>query len=278
MLTASSGAKPSGEVPVTVVVPCFQARGTLRRALDSVLGQTMQPREVIAVDDASSDGTWEELQRIQGEVGASRLKVLRHERNFGPAAARNAGWEAATGKYVAFLDADDSWHPRKLDIQVRYMERNPGVAGSGHRHVIAENGTRGLNVEDSPPAVALEFRDLLWRHGFITSAAMIRREMPLRFPPGQWHMEDHRLWLEMAWAGHRLARLEAPLAAHHKPAFGAGGLSAQLSAMERAELGNYRALHRSGAIGAPLLAALAVWSLAKFARRGAIVAWRRLSN
>lgn len=278
MSIASSGAKPSGEVPVSVVVPCFQARDTLRRALDSVFAQTMRPQEVIALDDASADGTWEELQRIQLEVGAGRLTILRQERNLGPSAARNAGWEAATGKYVAFLDADDSWHPRKLDIQVRYMERNPGVAGSGHRHVIAEEGTWGLQVEDSPRAAELEFRGLLWRHGFITSAAMIRREMPLRFPPGQRHMEDHRLWLEMACAGHRLARIEAPLAAHHKPAFGAGGLSAQLSKMERAELGNYSALHRAGAIGTPLLAALTAWSLVKFVRRGAIVAWRRLSS
>ena len=278
MSIASSGAKPSGEGTVSVVVPCFQARGTLRRALESVFGQTLQPREVIAVDDASADGTWEELQRIQGEVGAGQLQIQRQERNLGPSAARNAGWEAATGKYVAFLDADDSWHPRKLEIQVQYMERNPSVVCSAHLHVASGDGTRDLNVGDSPPAVELSFQKLLWRNRFVTSAAMIRREIPLRFPAEQRHMEDHRLWLELVRAGHRLARIEAALALIHKPAFGAGGLSAELSAMERAELGNYRALYRSGAISAPLLSVLTAWSLAKFARRGAIVAWRRFSS
>jgi glycosyltransferase involved in cell wall biosynthesis len=275
MSIASSGASPSGAVAVTVVIPCFEARGTLRRAMESVFAQTMQPREVIAVDDASSDGTREELRRIRREVGVGRLKILRHARNLGPAAARNAGWDAATGKYVAFLDADDSWHPRKLEMQIRFMENNPQIAASGCLHLVSESGIHELQVKDNPRVAELGFRELLWRNRFITSSAMVRRELPLRFPERQRHMEDHWLWLEMTRAGHRIARIEAPLAAHHKPQFGAGGLSAQLGAMERAELGNYRALHRAGAIGAPLLAVLWAWSLAKFLRRLVIVAARR---
>ena len=278
MSIASSGASPSGEAPVAVVIPCFQARGTLRRALDSVLRQTLRPRELIAVDDASSDGTWEELQRIQGELGADRLRILRLERNLGPATARNAGWDAASAELVAFLDSDDSWHPRKLEMQVRFMAANPWAAVCGHLFLVSAAGIQNLSVPEVPRAVEFGFRDLLWRNWFITSAAMLRRDLPIRFPDGQRHMEDHRLWLEMARAGYRMARIEAPLAAHHKPVFGAGGLSADLSAMEKAELENYRALHRAGAIGAPMLAVLTAWSLVRFARRSAIVALRKLSG
>ena len=276
MSIASSGASPDGGVPVAVVIPCYRARATLRRALDSVLSQTVRPRELVVVDDASGDGTADALLQIAG--GRDDIRVLSHEVNRGPASARNTGWDAAAAKYVAFLDSDDSWHPRKLEVQVRFMEANPGVAACGHLHVVSEGGIADLRIPENAAMTEIGFGDLLWRNRFITSSAMVRRDLPFRFPDGQRHMEDHRLWLEMARAGRRIARIEAPLAAHHKADFGAAGLSGNLPAMERAELENYRALHRAGAIGVPMLAVLTAWSLAKFARRGAIVAVRRLSG
>ena len=91
-------------------------------------------------------------------------------------------------------------------------------------------------------------------------------------------MEDHRLLQELVYSGARIARLDEPLAQIHKAAFGAGGLSAQLWSMERSELDNYRALRRGGHLGALQHGALACYSLAKFARRCAIVALRRLAG
>ena len=267
MSTASSGASPSSAGSVAVVIPCFQARGTLRRALDSVLRQTLPARELIAVDDASSDGTWEELQRIREELGAERLRLLRLERNGGPATARNAGWEAARSELVAFLDADDSWHSHKLEVQAGFMQAHPEVAVSGHARVVAPEVLPQAAPPADPAVTWIAFRDLLWRNQIMTSSAMVRRQAPFRFPDGQRYMEDHRLWLEMARSGCRIARLETALAAHHKPVFGAAGLSADLWAMEKAELGNYRGLHRERAIGTPMLALLGAWSVAKFLRR-----------
>jgi glycosyltransferase involved in cell wall biosynthesis len=266
MSTASSGAKADA-APVAVVIPCFQARGTLRRALDSVLAQTRPPRELIAVDDASSDGTWEELQQLQAELGKERLRLLRLERNRGPASARNAGWEAARAELIAFLDADDSWHPHKLETQARFMQAHPEVTACGHARVVPPEVLPQAAPPAEPSVTWIGFRDLLWRNRIMTSSAMVRRQAPFRFADGQRYMEDHRLWLEMARAGCRIARLETPLAAHHKPVFGAAGLSANLWAMEKAELRNYRGLHRARAIGTPMLAVLGAWSVAKFLRR-----------
>jgi glycosyltransferase involved in cell wall biosynthesis len=263
-------------IPLTVVIPCYRGADAIERALVSVRAQTLQASEIVIVDDASDDGTADTLQRIAKD--RTDVRMLSHELNRGPASARNTGWDAASGKYVAFLDSDDSWLPRKLEMQVRFMEANPDVAACGHLHVVAEGGIRDLTVPESPAVTQVGFGDLLWRNRFITSSAMVRRDLPFRFPDGQRYMEDHRLWLEMARAGQRIARIEAPLAAHHKPDFGAGGLSGDLQAMEKAELGNYRALRRAGAIGTLMLAVLTAWSLAKYARRGAIVALRRLSG
>ena len=88
-------------------------------------------------------------------------------------------------------------------------------------------------------------------------------------------MEDHRFLQAVAFSGARIARLEEPLARIHKSAFGAGGLSAELWPMERADLDNYRALRRAGHVGVFLHAFLACYSLAKYARRQALVALRR---
>ena len=91
-------------------------------------------------------------------------------------------------------------------------------------------------------------------------------------------MEDHRLWLEIANAGYQIALLDSPLAYHHKPDFGAAGLSAELAAMEKAELRNYLALRETNAIGTLKYLTLVVWSLVKFLRRFVVVAIRRATR
>jgi teichuronic acid biosynthesis glycosyltransferase TuaG len=275
MSSAWSGA--SADLPVSVVIPCFQAHATLPRAVASVAGQSAPALEVIVVDDASDDDTAGVVRELQQRYGADWLRLIRLEWNQGPGSARNVGWEAARGECVAFLDADDSWHPRKLEIQRRVMCDHPDVALSAHRHAIdvpAELPSETLQ----PRLTDISAAALLWRNRFVTPSVMLRRSIANRFRAGQRHMEDHLLWLHIAYAGHRIVVIEMPLAALHKPAFGASGQSAQLSAMECAELGNYILLKNEGRIGVPLLAVLSAWSLAKFLRRLAVVAVRRLSG
>ena len=112
----------------------------------------------------------------------------------------------------------------------------------------------------------------------VTPSLMVMGESVARFQPGLRHMEDHRLLQDLVLQNHRVARLEETLAVIYKPAYGASGLSADMWAMERAELDNYRALHRAGHIGAPLYSLLVPYSLAKYARRRAVVAMRHLSG
>jgi len=273
MSTASSGASADGAVPVSVVIPCYNAQFTLRRALASVAAQSARVLEVIAVDDASTDGTGALLATLQAEHRAHWLKVIRLERNGGVAAARNAGWDAAAGECVAFLDADDIWHPDKVAIQHQVMRSRPDAALSAHLHTIESA---------SPPAgpariSEVRAQDLLWRNRFVTPSVMVRRSLGARFRREQRHMEDHLLWMQLALSGHKILLIERPLATLFKAPFGAAGLSAQLVSMERAELGNYGLLWREGRIGFGKLAVLSAWSAAKFVRRLAIVGLRRLS-
>lgn len=97
---------------VSVVIPTHNHARYLGEAIDSALAQTHSPLEVIVVDDGSTDETEEVLARY-----GNRIRTLR-QRNQGVSAARNAGIAAASGDYLAFLDSDDLWHPRKLERQL----------------------------------------------------------------------------------------------------------------------------------------------------------------
>ncbi|PIQ84452.1 MAG: hypothetical protein COV75_02235 [Candidatus Omnitrophica bacterium CG11_big_fil_rev_8_21_14_0_20_63_9] len=106
---------------VSVVIPAHNAAATIDAAIHSVLHQTAPAFEIIIIDDGSTDGT---AQRVQ--TFGERVRYLRQEQA-GPAAARNRGAAEARGEYVAFLDADDLWLPRKLEAQLAVVEQEPGV-------------------------------------------------------------------------------------------------------------------------------------------------------
>jgi len=259
--------------PVSVVIPCYLCAPTLARALDSVTGQTLPPAEIILVQDpvAGEIATPAELERIARHWDhPSRLVRIDLPRHSGASAARNAGWDAATQPWIAWLDADDAWHPRKLELQTAWME--------GHRHASVCGHLQPIQSSAESPAtnvLALETRrlspwKLLCRNGLTTSSVMLRRDLVQRFDTRQARCEDHRLWAEIALDGHEVWRLELPLAWMFKAPLGAGGLTADRWAMRRGELSMYRALYRSGRIGLASLTCLVPWSLAKHAMRSAL--------
>lgn len=113
---------------VSVVIPCFNCRPFVEETIASAFHQTLEPHQVIVIDDGSTDGTWEELQRLKAHRFPA-LQILTHAQraNRGPSATRQRGARAATGDYVAFLDGDDTFQPEKLAIQVQAMASHPEV-------------------------------------------------------------------------------------------------------------------------------------------------------
>lgn len=104
---------------VSVIIPTYERADALPRTIDSVLDQTLEDVEVIVVDDASTDHTPAVVESYDDD----RVTFLQHEENRGGSAARNTGIAHATGEYIAFLDSDDEWLPRKLERQVETLER-----------------------------------------------------------------------------------------------------------------------------------------------------------
>ncbi len=261
--------------PVSVVIPCYRCRDTIERAVASVAAQTWRPAELIMVDDASDDETPRVLQALQTRYGGDWIKIILRQENGGAGAARNTGWDAATQPYVAFLDADDTWHPMKVEIQGRFMLDHSDVDFSACQVRVAtdslEQPPRTAPEEPvTPPDVApLTSRHLLWRNRVCTSTVMLSAHLPVRFPEKR-YSEDYYLWLRLVLGGWKGVVIGSELAFRHTPAYGASGLSGRLWRMERGELDTYCRLVSEGLLPARDLLWLVPWSLAKFLRRVAV--------
>ncbi len=123
---------------VTVVVPSYNRAHCLAETVDSILGQTVPPDEVIVVDDGSTDNTREVCARFPAPVRYV------HRPNGGTAAAKNTGMREARGELIAFLDADDIWHPTKLEVQLTLHAAHPEVRWSITNHQTTDGQSRLL--------------------------------------------------------------------------------------------------------------------------------------
>lgn len=181
---------------VSIVMPCYNASAHLARGVGSVLAQEFMDWELIAVDDGSRDGTLAALRAF----GDPRIRVL-SQANGGVSAARNAGLERAGGKFVAFLDSDDTWSPSFLSKMTNELLRSPEVALAycGWQNVGLE-GPRGAPFVPPDYEVADKQARLLEGTRWPIHACMTKRELVLdaggfdtRFAVG----EDFLLWLEI---------------------------------------------------------------------------------
>jgi glycosyltransferase involved in cell wall biosynthesis len=263
-------------IPVSVVIPCFCCADTIERALSSVAEQTALPVEVILVEDASPDEgkTLNALRFMASRYGDFfGIKIIALTVNGGAGTARNRGWEVASQPYIAFLDADDSWHPDKLRRQYAYMAAHPDIVLSGHlcsAEVRSGKATASMAEQTISTRTIPPFQWLV-KNAFSTPTVMLRRDIPHRFTDGRRYGEDFLLWQQIAFSGKEVVRLEAPLAQVHKPFYGAGGLSADLWKMEQGELANFALLRRDGYISSLAYLFASAFSLLKFVRRWALV-------
>ncbi len=261
--------------PVSVVIPCFRCGATLPNAIASVAHQTLRPAEVILVDDGNDAEAEAALKAIASRY-PDWIRLVRLSSNAGAGAARNAGWAIAKQPWIAFLDADDSWHPEKMRLQYDYMSRHSEVALCGHRlEVSPRHAVPDTIALGDVDASVIPARSFLIRNAFSTPTVMLRREITFRFDDHRRHAEDLFLWQQIAFSGLKVVRLEVVLAFAHKPLYGASGLSAHLWRMEAAELANIRALYRRRSIGVVLFAGSSALSLLKYAVRLVRVQIRR---
>lgn len=266
---------------VSVVIPCYRCADTIHRAVQSVYEQTLRPAEVILVEDCSGDQTLDALLALQAEYSEGWIKIIALERNGGPGEARNVGWEQASSYYLAFLDADDSWHHRKIEIQYLWMRRHPEAALTGYScKVIYGDVVVGSNIVmgavDEAGFKKIEASKLLLSNRFPTPSVMLKRELPYRFALGKHRSEDYLLWCEICLDGELCYKNELPLVYLYKDSYGATGLSGDLHLMQLGELDTYYRLRKSGRINWAAAYLLLGWSYVRHIRRIILVYLRKL--
>lgn len=104
---------------VSIITPSFNTAKYISETIQSVLDQTYTNWEMIIVDDASTDDT----DMIVASFNDDRIRYFKHKINMGAAVCRNEAIKAAKGRFIAFLDSDDYWHPEKLEKQIAFMEK-----------------------------------------------------------------------------------------------------------------------------------------------------------
>lgn len=178
---------------VSVVIPTYNRRDLVQRAIQSVLDQTYRDFEIIVIDDGSTDGTRAAVE------GRERVRYLR-QTNGGPASARNLGIREAQGEFIAFLDSDDVWLPEFLTSQVDVLSRYPEVA-----LVCARSSVGNKEAKDFPLRRKLITGDLyarLYDRSFVRTPTVVVRKSCLDavgcFNESYPWSEDHDLWLRIA--------------------------------------------------------------------------------
>ncbi len=208
--------KEFAENRISIVVPMYNASKYIDETLKSVLSQSYEDWELIIVDDGSTDGS---PDIVRGYLDPRiRLIYVPDAEEKGAYAARNLGVSEATGRYIAFLDADDKWDHEKLERQLRFMKaNNAGFSFTGYEFGNEEAEGNGAVVR---VPLRTEFKQALKNTYIFTSTVMIDREIIpaelIKMP----HIksEDTATWWNILKAGYTGFGLNENLVTYRRPA------------------------------------------------------------
>jgi len=207
---------------VSVVIPAYNSEKFVARAVNSVLSQTRRADEIIVVDDGSTDSTAAEVSKF-----GPKIRFVQQE-NAGASAARNAGVEAATSEWIAFLDADDEWLPEKLQLQIEHLMRNPDLVwttANFYRCLCNENRIApNFKPKLAEKALASKeyFEDFFQTslpHTCAWTGTMVIKKDILKnaglFRVGQLMANDLDMWFRIAYRRPVIGFIPKPLAIYH---------------------------------------------------------------
>jgi glycosyltransferase involved in cell wall biosynthesis len=201
--------------PVSVIMPAWNAADSIARSLESVTHQTLPPREIIVIDDGSTDSTAEIVREFIGDHPGCDIRLI-EQANSGAAAARNAGIRAAKGDFLAFLDSDDCWLPQKIAHTMPLL-RDPAIQIAA-TDMLVDDGSGELSVMEctkrfAGPRDAFTIQFL--KGSIATSTVIARRTAVLAaggFDEGLGAAHDYDLWVTILDRHrHGLAMLDEPL-------------------------------------------------------------------
>ena len=240
---------------VSIIMPVFNAAGTLRKSLESIKAQTFRDFELVVVDDCSSDDSDSVLEEF-AENSDVNCRIVRQEKNAGVAAARNRGLDTAEGEYVAWVDADDVIAPDALEKAVEAAENGDAdIVGWDWTLGFEKNGRYMRQADYSTPLEALKalmggtMRWNLWL--FLTRRSLLA-DNGIRFIDGANMGEDMMLMLKAFTCAGKVAQIHEALYGYN--AVNSGSISRQFSEERRMEVSENVAAFEMELAGSPYAA------------------------
>lgn len=181
---------------ISVVIPLYNKSAEIVRTLGSVVAQTLQPREIIIVDDGSTDDGVAKVEAL----GSPLVRIIRQE-NSGVSVARNVGIQAAQSPWVALLDGDDLWCADFLATITDLMAQYPGCGAYGTAFYVEQNGERVAVNSPFEEGIVDYFAEAMRHYVLIPSATVLHRDLVLElggFPAGMRLGEDQYMWTKIA--------------------------------------------------------------------------------
>ena len=216
----------------SIIIPMFNASKSIEHTLESCIDQTYMPLEIIIVDDCSTDESLHVVLRWKEKyTGSMKILLKQLVQNSGPAKARNKGWDLATGEYIAFLDADDSFVLEKLATVHKVLKVKKNVILLGH-----EYGIGTVDESKSKGLVQLHRGDFLKKNYFTTSAVIVKRDLEERFDETMRYTEDQDLFLRLTHKYDKTYYLKQKLVLRDRRMNEEGGLSGNKWAMRKGEI------------------------------------------
>lgn len=200
---------------VTVVTPSWNSEKYIRKTIGSVQNQTYQNWEMIIVDDCSTDRTVELIENIAKDD--HRIKVLKQEKNSGAGAARNKAMQNATGRFIAYLDADDIWKSDKLEKQVQFMrEKDCGFSCTSYEVINDAGEPLHKHVHMLPKVDYVGFltNNLLQTVGIMVDTDKVDKKYLMM--PDIRRRQDAATWLQILKAGYDCYGLDVILAEYRR--------------------------------------------------------------
>jgi teichuronic acid biosynthesis glycosyltransferase TuaG len=219
-------------IKFSVVMPAYNAEQTIAESLRSCIQQSYQPFEIIVVNDGSTDNT----EKIIQTEFKHQVKYISLSKNAGASTARNAGLNAATGDYIAFLDADDTWHPDKLSIFSELISKKPTAKFIFHPYTLSTMDFDARSIKTTIEKIS--FWKLLWSNPVGTPCVVLINDHSLLFNESMRYMEDYDLFLRAA-DKNGIYFLPVPLTKLGRPILSAGGLSSNRWLMRKGEFKAY---------------------------------------
>jgi teichuronic acid biosynthesis glycosyltransferase TuaG len=226
---------------ISVIMPHYNNGLEVRRAYESIINQSLLPKEIIIIDDCSLDKSiLLDLEKFHHSSNIPiSLKIIYLDKNSGPSIARNLGVKSATGIYIAFLDSDDVWHVDKLKIQYNIMVENK-LNFTFHIYSAFPQNNQNKKYELKKKTLL----NLAKKQIICTPTVMIKKDSLCDFESDMRHCEDFLCWI-MSNKNNEFYYIDCVLANGFKKQYGQSGLSSNMKEMHLGVLKTFNILYKN---------------------------------